>query len=98
MTKSWIEETKNCKKHIRIIALWMYCILSYPFNYFAMDNGWGFYDKNPQVTATEFEGDDGEWSEGEIIFNRMALFVMSPLATPTNGIYMIVESVTHIEE
>ena len=90
---------KECRQRIRIIAFITYCVLAYPLNYFSMDNGWGFYDKNPKVTTTDvrIHADDGKTSRLEIMAQRMFLLVISPLATPINGLYMIIEGVTHIE-
>ena len=95
MTKSWIENTKNCRKRIILTAFLTYCVLSYPFTYFAMSKGWGFYDKNPQtnVEINQFGHETG-WSEGNIVSGRIALLIISPLSTPVNGLYMTVESTT----
>ena len=96
LTKS-VENSKNCKKRIRNIAFWTYCALVYPLNYMSMDNGWGFYEENPKVTIDTSLGGDGESSHAEIMVQRMILLLTSPLTTPVNGLYMVVESVTNIE-
>ena len=85
----------ECRKRIILTAFLTYCVLTYPFTYFAMSNGWGFYDKNPQTTVEiDFRGRDRGWSEGKIVSGRIALLIISPISTPVNGLYMIVESTT----
>lgn len=85
----------NCKDLVGKIILLTWLVGSYPLNYMSMDNGWGFYDKNPQVTVyTDGNGHKRGKNKGEIILGRIALLVISPLSIPVNGLYMIAESAT----